>query len=267
MRRLRFNKKQDDLLEIRAHERVRELEAARLDQLSELYRLAELGRLSTALFHDLANYLTNIALDIEGLKDSDQSGAVRRIHGNVRHIDGVVRRVRRQIQGDDRHEIFNVMYEIDEVVGILSSDAGRAGVTVSVDPGNVRPSLMYKGDLTRFRRILLNVISNAIESYEGRRGLKRKPVVIRLKRTGRRLTIGITDKGKPIPAARMDKIFEPFYTTKPGGIGLGLFIVRQVVENHFGGTVDASSTKTGTTFAISLPKSHYPRPHSGKPGR
>jgi two-component system C4-dicarboxylate transport sensor histidine kinase DctB len=247
-----------------ARQRAQELEAARLDQLSELYRLAELGRLSTALFHDLANHLTNITLDIECLKDSDKSGIMHRIHGNVCHIDGVVRRVRRQIQGNHRHEVFNVLDEINEVVDILSFDAGQAGATVSIQPGNVRPSLLYKGDLIRFRRILLNVISNAIEAYEGRPARDRRPVVIRLERTGRRLAISITDEGKGIPYSRLSKIFEPFYTTKAEGIGLGLFVVRQGVENDFGGTVDASSAKDGTTFTINLPKSYYARPRAGK---
>lgn len=250
-------KRQKELLEVKVQKRTQELEAARLEQMSELYRFAELGRLSTALFHDLANNLTNISIDIEGLKGRERSGIMHRIRGNVRHIDDVVKRVRQQMQGKSKVEVFNVMDEINEIIDILSFDAGKAGATVSIEPGNVRPSLLYRGDLTRFRQILLNVVSNAVEAYEGRRG-KEKPVIVRLERSGSALTIDVTDFGPAIPGGKLDRIFEPFYTTKPKGIGIGLFIVKQVVGNDFGGSISVTSDKrSGTTFSIRLPKSYY----------
>ncbi len=262
LRRARRSEKalqrQKDLLEVKVQKRTQELEAARLEQMSELYRFAELGRLSTALFHDLANNLTNISIDIEGLKSGEGSDIMQRIHGNVRHIDSVVKRVRQQIQGKSKVEVFNVMDEINEIIDILSFDAGQAGATVSIEPGNVRPSLFYKGDLTRFRQILLNVVSNAVEAYEGKRSRKERPVSIRLERTRSVLAINVTDFGSVIPGGKLNTIFEPFYTTKSNGIGIGLFIVKQVVENNFGGSISVASDKqSGTTFSIRLPKSYY----------
>jgi signal transduction histidine kinase len=104
----------------------------------------------------------------------------------------------------------------------------------------------------------LNVISNAIESYGNRRGRKERPVIIRLERVRSKLSISVTDHGKPISPRHIDKIFEPFYTTKPNGIGIGLFIVKQVVENDFDGSISLDSDKrSGTTFNIRLPKSYY----------
>lgn len=253
-------------LEVKVQKRTQELEAARLEQMRELYRFAELGRLSTALFHDLANHLTNISIDIEGLRAQDKSEIMGRMQGNVRHIDSVVRRVRQQIQGKSSIEVFNVISEINEIMEILSYEASQVGVSVMLEPGTVRPTLLYKGDLTRFRQVLLNVISNAIEAYGSRRrGRKDRSVIISLERVRTRLIIRVTDHGSVITAARLTKIFEPFYTTKPKGIGIGLFIVKQIVENNFDGAIDVSSDKRqGTTFSISLPKSYYARSRSAK---
>ncbi len=252
-------KKQKSLLEVKVQQRTQQLEAARLEQMGELYRFAELGRLSTALFHDLANHLTNITVDMEGIKAKDESDIINRMQDNVRHIDSVVQRVRRQLQGRSSIETFNVMDEINEVVDILTYETGQAGISIMLEPGNVRPSLSYKGDVTRFRQIILNVVANAIEAYGKRsRGNKERQVAIRLSRSGTELLIDVTDFGTTIPAPKLGKIFDPFYTTKPGGMGIGLFIVKQVVENDFDGSISVISDKRqGTTFSIRLPKSYY----------
>jgi signal transduction histidine kinase len=252
-------KRQKSLLEVKVQQRTQELQAAQLEQMGELYRFAELGRLSTALFHDLANHLTTVSVDIEGLKDKHESELMGRIHNNVRHIDDVVQRVRQQIQGKTSIEIFNIMDEIHEVIEILAFDAERAGVSMMLEPGNVRPGLSYRGDVTRFRQLLLNLISNGIEAYAGqRRGRREKTVVIRLERIRTTLVLSVTDYGSIIPSVSLKKIFEPFYTTKPKGVGIGLFIAKQVAENTFGGGITASSDKSsGTTFSVSLPKSYY----------
>ncbi|HVX56563.1 MAG TPA: HAMP domain-containing sensor histidine kinase [Candidatus Saccharimonadales bacterium] len=258
--------RQKDLLEMKVQKRTQQLEAARLEQMQELYRFAELGRLSTALFHDLANNLTNISIDIEGLHNKDQSDLImQRLHGNVRHIDSVVQRVRQQMQGKTSIETFNVLAEINEVLSILSFDASQAGVSVSLELGSVRPSLLYRGDVTRFRQLLLNLIANAIEAYGSprhKRGTAQagheRTVLIKLERIKTALTISVTDYGRVIPAQRLEKIFEPFYTTKSKGVGIGLFIVKQVVENHFKGNITVRSDKQhGTTFSATLPKSYY----------
>ncbi|HEX5744267.1 MAG TPA: ATP-binding protein [Candidatus Saccharimonadales bacterium] len=262
LRRARRSEKalqrQKSLLEVKVQKRTQELEAARLEQLTELYRFAELGRLSTALFHDLANHLTNISVDMEGLDPEDRD-ILRRMRSNVRHIDDVVKRVRQQIQGKSNVEAFNVMHELNEVIDMLSFNASQAGVNMMLEPGNVRPSLSYKGDLTRFRQVLMNIVSNAMEAYQGKRGdTGERSVVISLERVKTTLTIRITDYGSGIPPTKIKKIFEPFYTTKPKGVGIGLFIVRQVVRNDFGGSIDVTSNKRqGTTFSITLPKSYY----------
>jgi signal transduction histidine kinase len=252
---------QKELLETKVKERTRELEAAQLSQMQELYRFAELGRLSTALFHDLANHLTTVSVDIEGIGETHPSDIMQRMRDNVRHIDSVVQRVRQQIQGKSSIEVFDIMDEVGGIVRLLTFSAGRRDVAISVETDGLEGGLLYKGDLTRFRQILMNTITNAIESYPDAppgKGSQERPVIIGLSRHKTILTMTVTDFGSVIPARIQTSIFEPFYTTKPKGVGIGLFVVKQVVENDFKGTISVTSDKQqGTIFTISLPKSFY----------
>ncbi len=254
---------QKKLLEIKVEKRAQQLAAAQLEKMQELYRFAELGQLSTSLFHDLANHLSTVSLDIEGLTAREESDLMRRISENVGHIETIVKRVREQIGGKNAVEVFSVLHEIDEVLKILAPAARQAKVEVVVerDP-TVKPGLRYKGDIIRFRQIVLNLIANAIESYPAveQRAKDTSPrvVALRLGRERTVLSIEVADQGAGIPEAELTKVFRPFYTTKKGGIGIGLFIVKQVVEKDFGGSIAVSSEREGgTSMTVLLPKSYY----------
>jgi signal transduction histidine kinase len=266
LRRARRSEKalqhQKDLLEVKVEKRARQLEAAQLDKMQQLYRFAELGQLSTALFHDLANHLSTVNVDIEGLAAGGESDIMKRIQQNVGHINSIVKRVRQQIGGKNSVEMFDVMREINEVVRILEPTAKQARSIIEiVADESVRPHLSYKGDITRFRQVILNLISNGMEAYSrpSRRSKKVDRVVtLSVKRQRSTLLISVTDYGMGVPVANQSKIFEPFYTTKEKGVGIGLFIVRQVVENDFDGELTMTSSKQqGTTFTVSLPRSYY----------
>lgn len=254
-------KRQKELLEIKVERRARQLEAAQLEKVQELYRFAELGQLSTALFHDLANHLSTVNLDIEGLTAGDHPDITRRIQSNVGHINAIVRRVRQQIGGKNSIGAFNVKDEIEEVTKILLPAAGQADVTITITTDkSVKPSLSYRGDVTRFRQVMMNLVSNAIGAYPSRRSRAAgsRTVNVDIKRQQTILFINVNDHGTGIRPASHHKIFEPFYTTKKNGVGIGLFIVKQVVENDFKGAITLSSDKKhGTTFSVSLPKSYY----------
>jgi signal transduction histidine kinase len=253
--------RQRDLLEIKVEKRARQLEQAQLEKMQQLYRFAELGQLSTALFHDLANHLSTVNLDIEGLSGGLQPDIMRRIQQNVGHINDIVRRVRQQIGGKSNEEAFDVQSEIEETITILEPRAEQAGVliTTAVDK-SVKPLLSYKGDVTRFRQVILNLVGNGIEAYPNRPPKKAgsRVVNIALKRQGATLLIAINDHGAGIRPTNRGKIFDPFYTTKPKGIGIGLFIVKQIIVNDFNGSIELTGDKSqGTTFTVSLSKTYY----------
>lgn len=244
-----------DLLEIKIAERTRELQEAQLEKIQHIYRFAELGHLSTALFHDLAGNLSSLSIDIESMRKKHKSEFSKRIDENIQYIDNVVKRVKSQIQGKNTDETFNVTSSVKDLVGILSYNARQARTHIIFEAPSL--NIFYTGNLTRFRQLIINLLSNAIEAYpkNPEAHVKDRPVIIKIKDTDKSLIISVTDHGIGISRATKQKIFDPFYTTKVTGSGIGLFIVKQVTENDFEGTITLeSSKKSGTTFTVTLPK-------------
>jgi signal transduction histidine kinase len=250
-------KKERDLLEIKVEERTRALQEAQLEKVQQFYKFAELGHLSTALFHDLAGSLSSLSIDIESMRKKGQADFTKRIDSNIHYIDNVVQRVKSQIQGKDIEETFDVISEVKDLVGILSYNARKSRTWIDLQTPNSHEAIYFTGNVTRFRQLIINLLSNGIEAYPPtiNASVKDRPVIIKISDNKNSLTLQVTDYGKGIRKGSQSKIFDPFYTTKSSGSGIGLFIVRQVAENDFSGTISLTSNKkNGTTFTVVLPK-------------
>ncbi len=249
-------KKERDLLEIKVEERTRELQEAQLEKVQQVYKFAELGHLSTALFHDLAGNLSSLSIDIETMRKTGNKDFSRRIDNNVKYIDDVVRRVKSQIRGNDAIETFDMVSEAKDLVGILAYNARKARTCISFDPPAA--PIHFTGNLTRFRQLIINLLSNAIEAYppvSASVSVKDRPVVLKMSETDTHIHISVADFGQGIQKTLKEKIFDPFYSTKSSGSGIGLFIVKQVAESDFSGTITlTSSKKSGTIFSINIPR-------------
>jgi signal transduction histidine kinase len=101
-----------------------------------------------------------------------------------------------------------------------------------------------------FRRALLNLVQNALEAMP-QGGI----LTMRGQRTATHVLLQVQDTGSGIPAAQLTTIFEPLYTTKPGGTGLGLYIVQEIVAAHGGQVTVESVVGQGSTFTVTLPLS------------
>ena len=249
--------RQNDRLEEKVVARTRELEKEQLEKMQQMYRFAELGHVSTALFHDLANHLSTVSLDIETLQKRTQPEILSRIDDNIGYIDAIVQGVRSQLQGKVKVEVFDIKAEIAEVAKVakVSARAAQAlGVDIILDYDQKHP-LWFKGDALRFRQVIINLLSNAIEAHKGlRSSVKERAVKISVNIDRKTAVITVADKGTGIPANIRERIFDPFYTSKDKGTGIGLFIVRKVVERDFKGEINlVETTKTGTTFSLKLP--------------
>jgi len=243
------------LLESKVEERTRELQVAQFERIQQLYRFAELGQLSTALLHDLANHLTTLTLDIEGLEEQSHKGVVRRAKRSIRYIDDMVLRVRDQLQGKQRIKQFHPATEIDEVVRILNHKAGKAGVVIRWEAPEDRKTLYCRGEPIRFRQVIANLLSNGIDAYDQPANAEHPNVVqLDLKANDKQITLTISDTGRGIAADDRQQLFEPFYSTKKTGMGLGLFISKEIVENHFEGSISVGPETDKTVFTVMLPR-------------
>lgn len=251
-------RRQSELLEKKVEERTRELQVAQIEKIQQFYRFAELGHLSTALFHDLADPLMSVSLDIEGLKKRNRSQILGRIQENINYVDSVVQRVRYQIQGKSQIERFSVSSEIKKIMKLLGSMASETNVRMELSLADSSGSSFYVGDIIRFRQVITNLLSNGIEAYRQKEtGEEPHKLHINLESHERNIIIKVTDHGAGIPISEQSRIFEPFYSTKERGSGIGLFIVKQIVEQDFRGSLKLrSSRQKGTVFTVILPRNH-----------
>ncbi|MBI5143648.1 MAG: HAMP domain-containing histidine kinase, partial [Candidatus Omnitrophica bacterium] len=146
-------------------------------------------------------------------------------------------------------EIVDVDKELDDVIGLVGYELKLEKIEFEKDVANDLPNILV--DKKQFQEVLFNLIRNAGQAI-GEKG----KITLTAKEERRKIFIEIKDTGAGIPEDKVKMLFNPFFTTKdPGkGTGLGLFIVRQVVEKN-GGRIHLKETRVGegTTFALEFP--------------
>jgi len=246
--------RQKRLLEVTVERRTRQLQDAQLEKVQQMYRFAELGQLSTALLHDLANHLTTLSLDIEGLEEENRSSMLKRAKRSIRYIDDMVARVRDQLHGRAQIRLFNVAGEIEEIITIMNHRAQAAGVQLLWEQPVEKKGLRVRGEPIRFRQLMANLVSNGIDAYE-RDSPEPREVRINANITSDTIIITVNDWGRGIPPDERSKLFEPFFSTKKTGMGMGLFIAKRICEEQFGGHLRLDHKKKHTAFVVTLVRS------------
>jgi two-component system sensor kinase FixL len=227
-------------------------------------RVATLGELTATLTHELkqplAVILTNAYVGRQLLSapepDLDEvRNTLTDISDVTQRAGEVISGLRAMLKRDSTAADLTNVDVIRIVEGIAHGDAvaHRVGVHVDLSPdiGTV------KGDSIQLQQVILNLMLNAFSavSVDKADGVRR--VVVRTKPMGEAgVQIDVQDSGTGIAAEHVDSIFEPFVTSKPEGLGMGLSICRSIVERH-GGTISAANNADGgATFSISLPATH-----------
>jgi signal transduction histidine kinase len=138
---------------------------------------------------------------------------------------------------------------IEEVLALNTKLLEQGRVTLKTEWGSDLPLINVVGD--HLKQVFLNIILNAIEAMPNGGDLK---IVCRMVgQQDKWLTIAFTDTGVGITPSNLGKIFEPFYTTKPNGTGLGLGISHNIITNHGGRLTVESVLGSGSTFTVWLP--------------
>jgi signal transduction histidine kinase len=225
------------------------------EELRRAERLAAVGRISAQITHEIRNPLNAIGLNAELLAEElGEAGAPAEAR---QLVDAISREVDRLNGVAEEYLTFARLprpslgrQDLNEVVGslldFLAPELAAAGVTVerALAPG----ALGVRGDEGQLRAVFLNLLRNSREAMPG--GGR---VTVRTRRAGEAVEAEVADTGGGIPPEVLTRIFEPFYSTKERGTGLGLAFVHQVLVEH-GGTIRCDSEAgRGTTFTIRLP--------------
>lgn len=252
--------KERDLLEIKVEERTRALHLAQAEKVSQLYRFAEFGRLSSGIFHDLVNPLSVVASSINSLEGTlhpdiphIKDSLNRAIQAN-KHMEKFIIAVKKQIRQDEVYEQFEMSDQVHEILTLLHFKALKARVDIEF---KAFKKITTYGNPFKFQQIIMNLISNAIDACEAAEGgLERRRISVRLNKNGNRAKLTVADKGCGIPKSVIERVFDPFFTTKSNykGMGLGLSTTKTLVEKNFGGTISVHSVEgEGSVFSVVFP--------------
>jgi two-component system sensor kinase FixL len=239
-----------------------ELDAQRSRQdLAHVGRLSTMGALAVSLAHQLNQPLAAIMANVQSaqrLLDRPRVDLpeLRAILGDVvaddRRAAEVIQRLRELLKksGADLSRV-DLAAAINDVATLVQSDAviRNVALTIDCDGGG---QLFVHGDRIQLQQVVLNLLVNALEAFADAPGAERTIRVMCLPH-GDLARVVVSDSGVGFDAGAEEVVFEPFYTTKPGGMGMGLSIARSIVEAHGGHIAIRRERQPGTTIEFTLP--------------
>ncbi len=222
-------------------------------------RLAVIGRIATIFAHEIRNSLSSIKVNVRILQRKLDlvENDTRRMEIILRDIDKLDKILQDTLLFSRPLEISPRWYDVNELVGIavqrFDTLMAAAGIMLEIELDDAVPEL--KVDSNSMDIVFDNLITNAIEAL--RESLdKRLTISTRFRQNGsdhEMVEIVVADSGCGIREVELELIFQPFYTTRENGIGLGLSNVARVIEQHGGSISVESKINQGTTFMVALP--------------
>jgi signal transduction histidine kinase len=239
-----------------------ELETQRLRQeLTHIGRVSAMGELSASLAHELNQPLTAIlsnaqaaqnllacdVVDLEALREilSDIVADDKRAAAVIRRLRGLLRK------GDLEFVPLDVNEIVSEVGWLVKNDALTRNVSLRLDLACDLPGVL--GDRVQLQQVVLNLVLNGLEALRPPWAGARTLVIRTARGSATTVTVAVQDSGIGIDERDPDRIFQPFYTTKAEGLGMGLAIARTIVDAHGGRLTAVNNEHGGATVHFTLP--------------
>jgi len=241
-------------LEEMVAERTEELRSAE-QLLIRAEKLASVGRLAAGIAHEINNPLMPIRMNLEMMQEDIQNQVeiterdIEETLNSVKRISRIVKRLQQftRGRGEDVPEMepLNLSEIVGSVLSLSRTFIRQNGIELVAQ---LDENIMIYGNRDQLEQVLLNITLNAQAAME-----EGGTLTISSESTAEQTIIRIADTGTGIPADMIDKIFEPFISTKENGSGLGLFISHNIIHSHSGQIDVQSDVGKGTTFIITLP--------------
>jgi C4-dicarboxylate-specific signal transduction histidine kinase len=247
-------------MELSLAERLRETARVR-QELTHIGRVSTVGELTASLAHELNQPLTAILHNAQVAQhfleaDVPNIAEMREILNDIVADDQraaeVIRRLRSLLRKDQLEQVPLDMNDVvSEVAEVIRHDVVVRNVpmTLELAPGLPR----VRGDRVQLQQVVLNMVLNGLDAMREPNG--RDPaLVIRTSRGGTAsVAVAVEDSGTGIKIEDVDRLFQPLYTTKVDGLGMGLAIARAIVDAHGGQLVASNNAAGGATFEFTLP--------------
>jgi PAS domain S-box-containing protein len=235
-------------------------------ELAHANRVATMGQLTASIAHEVNQPITAAVLNAEaGLRWlGAQPPNLEEVRGSLGLVVEAGTRAGNVIGGiralvkkaPPRQACLDLNEAIREVITLTRGEAAKTGVSVRTDLADGLP-LIY-GDRVQLQQVVLNLIINAIEAMSGVTETPRALLICTQKAEPNGVLVEVRDSGPGLAPATIERLFDAFHTTKPGGLGLGLSICRSIIEAHGGRLWAKANVPRGAIFEFSLPAQTLP---------
>jgi C4-dicarboxylate-specific signal transduction histidine kinase len=229
-------------------------------ELAHANRVATLGQLTASITHELKQPIAVAVtgahaaqrwLNMQPANLAEVGDTLLRIAREGQRAGDILDRISNLIKkAPTRKEPVKINEAIREVLGLTRGEAVKNGISVRTDLARDLP--LIEGDRVQLQQVMLNLIVNGLQALsdvvEGSRDL-----LISTEATEYGVRVGVLDTGPGLRPESLPRLFEPFYTTKPDGIGMGLFICRSIIEAHGGRLWATGHTPQGAFFQFTIP--------------
>lgn len=233
-------------------------------QLMQAAKLATLGEMATAIAHELNQPLAVIKMAVANAKrllDSMEGGEpvtvkLDRISAQVDRAKRITDQVRRYGRmPTEQQQLFSLRNSVETAMGFVADQYRAADIRLLIN-AEVAPELSVFGEPTMFEQVIVNLLVNAHDAFESGRTIRAPVVRVGIRQCGEMALVEVQDNAGGISGDMLNRLFEPFATTKPAdkGTGLGLSLARSVIRD-MGGVITGENVDGGARFSITLPTS------------
>ncbi|WP_197488175.1 sensor histidine kinase [Bordetella ansorpii] len=249
----------DETAQMRSKEDLRHLQA----QLEALSRSSTLGKLAAAIAHEMRQPLAAIGigagaaqrwLDRSPPDYAEAASSMKSIQRDSLRAQGVLDSIMALVQrGSPTYQTLRLHTLLGDARLLVQWLASDNDVRIEADVPQTLPAV--QGDPIQLQQVLLNLLINAVQAVRGNTGRQAPRVAINGRvGPGRRLFLDVSDNGPGIPPDLKERIFEPFFSTRPEGMGMGLWLCRRIALGH-GGELLVVPETPGATLRLVLPVS------------
>ena len=216
-------------------------------------RLSMTGKIARTIAHEVRNPLTNLTLALEQLKDEmPRNNETVKLYGDIieRNANRIEQLIGEMLNSSKPKELNLQLSNVDEIleetIGLAIDRMNLNQIRLERSFASSLPRVLL--DKEKIKIAFLNIIVNAVEAMKPGKGVLR----IETQMSDSRITVCIIDNGKGIPQEDIEKLFDPFFTDKQGGMGLGLTSTKNILNSHNADVEVTSKQDEGTTFIVAF---------------
>ena len=245
--------------EIKERQHAQEQALNHQAELAHVARLSTMGEMASGLAHELNQPLSAIHTYVQGcirrlnMDNSDSEAIINALQLTAQQADragGIIRRLRSFVRKGETHKTYtDINHIVNEVISFLESQFKSSQVILTLELEDELPPVL--ADIIQIEQVLINLLKNAIESMTE---IEEATIIVSTKRFNNNfIELCVIDSGHGISEDKLKRIFNPFFTTKSTGMGMGLSISSSIIEAHDGKLYARNNTEQGARFCFTLP--------------